>query len=112
MSNAERVDVDALPYAQRLDIVLLNALRGRRLPQAIDLGRFTYNYSSGVYTERTGFQAMTAGQLQRLARRLHEQSHVTHLDLNGHEFGPDVMRELSGAIAMQTRLQTLDLGGT
>ena len=55
---------------------------------------------------------MTAGQLQRLARRLHEQPHVTHLDLNGHEFGPDVMRELSGAIAMQTRLQTLDLGGT
>ena len=105
MSNAERVDVDALPYAQHLE----NALHGHLLPQAIDLGKYTYNYSSGGITERTGFQAMTAGQLQRLARRLHEQPHVTHLDLNGHKFGPDVMRELSGAIAMQTRLQTLSL---
>ena len=106
MSDAERVDVDALPYAQRLE----NALHGHLLPQAIDLGKYTSNYSSGGITERRGFQAMTAGQLQRLARRLHEQPHVTHLDLNGHNFGPDIMRELTGAIAMLTRLQTLNLG--
>jgi hypothetical protein len=100
MSNAERV---ALPYAQRLE----NALHGHLLPQAIDLGKYIDNC-----LDPRGFQAMTAGQLQRLARRLHEQPHVTHLDLNGHEFGPDVMRELSGAIEMQTRLQTLNLSCT
>ena len=55
---------------------------------------------------------MTAGQLQRLARRLHEQPHVTHLNLSGHKFGPEGMRLLAGPIAMQTSLQTLDLSGT
>jgi hypothetical protein len=99
--------MSSLPYAQRLQVVL----HGHLLPHVIDLEIF--NFTPEKIIERTiDFEPMTTEQVQRLALRLQEQQHVRTLKLAGHQFEPDVMRELSGSIAMQTGLQTLHLGST
>ncbi len=106
MSSPASVDVDALPYAQRLHAVL----HGRLLPHVINLGQ--YNIIAGKPVEQTDFKKMSAVEVQQLALRLQAQQHVTHLNLNGNEIGPEGVRVLVGPISMQKGLQTLDLGGT
>ena len=104
MSSAAHFDIDALPFAQRMQAVL----HGPLLPHVINLGQ--YNYSiAGVPLKQEYFKAMTAEEVQRLALRLQSQPHVTHLNLWGHAFGPEGMRLLAGPIAMQTSLHTLNL---
>ncbi len=106
MSSPASADIDALPYAQRLHAVL----HGHLLPRVINLGRF--NITAGEYVEQEDFIAMTAEEVQQLALRLQAQPHVTHLNLNGHGFGPEGARVLIAAISAQTALQTLELSGT
>jgi hypothetical protein len=108
MSSAAHFDIDALPFAQRMQAVL----HGPLLPHVVNLGKCNYSNTTGKYVHQDNFQAMTAEEVQRLALRLQSQPHVTHLNLSGHNFGPEGVRLLAGLIAMQTSLQTLDLGGT
>ena len=108
MSSAAHFDIDALPFAQRLQAVL----HGPLLPHVVNLGEYNYSNTTGKLVNQKGFQAMTAEEVQRLALRLQSQPHVTHLNLSGRTFGPEGMRLLAGPIAMQTSLQSLDLGGT
>ena len=108
MSSAAHFDIDALPFAQRMQAVL----HGPLLPHVINLGKWNYSNTTGEWVKQEDFQAMTAEEVQRLALRLQSQPHVTHLNLRGHNFGPEGMRLLAGPIVMQTSLQTLDLGGT
>jgi hypothetical protein len=103
MSSPARADVDALPYAQRLHAVL----HGHLLPRVINLGM--WNFTAGKYVKQKDLIAMTAEEVQQLALRLQAQPHVTHLNLSGHEFGPEGIRVLIAAISAQTGLQTLDL---
>ena len=106
MSSPARADVDALPYAQRLHAVL----HGHLLPRVINLGR--WNFTAGEWVGQVDFKAMTFEEVQQLALRLQAQSHVTHLNLGGHRFGPEGIRVLIAPISAQTGLQTLDLAGT
>ena len=106
MSSPASVDVDALPYAQRLHAVL----HGRLLPHVINLGQ--YNIIAGQYVEQTGFKKMSAVEVQQLALRLQAQQHVTHLNLICNKIGPEGVRVLVGPISMQKGLQTLYLGCT
>ena len=107
MSSPARSDIDALPYAQRLQAVL----HGHLLPHKINLGHYNYT-DAGHYDSQEDFKAMTAGEVQLLAHRLQAQPHVTHLNLSGHKFGPESVRLLIGPILMQTGLQTLNLAST
>jgi hypothetical protein len=101
------VDFDALPYAQRLQALLL----AQPLPNVVNLGK--YNFSpDGTRVEQDGFIRMTEQQLHKLARQMQAQPSVTHLNLCGNRIGPEGMRLLAGPIAMQTGLKTLILGGT
>ena len=107
MSSAAHFDIDALPFAQRMQAVL----HGPLLPHVINLGQWNYSNTAGELVAQIDFQAMTSEEVQRLALRLQSQPHVTHLNLWGHNFGPEGMRLLAGPIAMQTSLHTLDLSG-
>ena len=106
MSSPARADVDALPYAQRLHAVL----HGHLLPRVINLGR--WNFTAGKFVTQVDFKAMTGEEVQQLALRLQAQPHVTHLNLNGHFFGPENARVLIAPISAQTGLQTLYLSST
>ncbi len=106
MSSPARADVDALPYEQRLHAVL----HGHLLPRVINLGQ--YNFTAGKWVEQEDSKAMTFEEVQQLALRLQAQPHVTHLNLIGHEFGPEGALVLIAPISAQTGLQTLYLSGT
>ncbi len=108
LSSAAHFDIDALPFAQRMQAVL----HGPLLPHVVNLGEYNYSNTTGELVRQKGFQAMTAEEVQRLALRLQSQPHVTHLNLSYHKFGPEGMLLLAGPIAMQTSLHTLDLSGT
>ena len=107
MSSPARFDIDALPYAQRLQAIL----HGHILPHVINLGMYNRT-DAGIFVLQNDFKAMTAGEVQRLALRLQTQPHVTHLNLSGHGFGPEGVRVLIGPISMQKGLQMLHLSST
>jgi hypothetical protein len=107
MSSDPPVDFDALPYAQRLQALLL----AQRLPNVVNLGRWNMSHDK-EYFKQYDFVKMTEEQLQQLARQLQARPSVTCLNLNGNDIEPDMMQVLAGPIAMQTGLHALDLGGT
>ena len=107
MSSAAYFDINALPFAQRMQAVL----HGPLLPHVINLGKWNHSNTTGEDVEQEDFQAMTAEEVQLLALRLQSQPHVTRLNLSGHGFGAEGVRLLAGPIAMQTSLQSLDLSG-
>jgi hypothetical protein len=107
MSSESPVDVDELPYAQRLQALLL----AQPLPNVVNLGEWNFSHSN-QYFKQDDFFRMTEKQLQQLARQLQARPIVTCLNLNGNDIGPDMMQVLAGPIAMQTGLHALDLGGT
>jgi hypothetical protein len=115
MSSTARFDIDALPFAQRLQAILYGPL----FPHVINLGAINFNNYTGDYVATFShaspiedFEEMTAEELQQLALRLQAQPHVTHLNLLGQRLGPEGVLVLGGPISMQTALQTLELGRT
>ncbi len=104
---SSNVDFDALPYDQRLQAIL----RSQYPPDVINLGKYNFT-SDGTRVEQAGFVRMTGEQLQQLGRLLQAQPSVTYLNLNANEMGSDKIGILAASIALNTRLQTLDLGGT
>jgi len=52
---------------------------------------------------------MTQLQLMMLALKLQVQSHVTVINLSGHDMGDDMMRALAAPIAQHTSLRALYL---
>ena len=106
MSSDSPVDFDALPYAQRLQALLL----AQPLPSVVNLGMYN-RLPDGQYVEQYGFIRMTEEQLQQLARQLQAQPSVTYLNLQGNGIGPDGMRLLTEPMAMHTGLKTRFLYG-
>ena len=104
MSSDSPVDFDALPYAQRLQALLL----AQPLPSVVNLGHYNH-LPDGETVKQSGFIRMTKEQLQQLARQLQAQPSVTYLNLQGNGIGPDGMRLLAEPMAMHTGLKTLNL---